>query len=75
MQADVETIHHFGQELAKMLPVAVVAENGTPFIASGGDVITTAGPLDSQWASHDRSPSNPPEKINLQLSNVEMSPF
>ena len=65
MQADVETIHHFGQELAKMLPVAVVAENGTPFIASGGEMIPAAGPLNPERSGHERDVTSPIAIVNV----------
>ena len=64
MQADVETVHHFGQELAKMLPLAVVAENGTPFIASGGDMIPAAGPIDSERSGYECDVTSPIATVN-----------
>jgi len=64
MQADVETIGHFGHELAKMLPVAVVAESGRPFIASGGEMIPAAGPLNPERAGHKRGVNSTTAIVN-----------
>jgi len=70
MQADVETRNHFGQELAKMLPVALVAENGTAFVASGGQMIPAAGLFDAKGSSHERG-SNAARR-QRQLLNIKM---
>ena len=64
MQADLETRNHFGQELAKMLPVAGVAENGTAFVASGGEMIPTAGPFDAKGSGHERDSNAPVGSVN-----------
>jgi len=64
MQVDVETRNHFGQELAKVPPVAIVAENGTPFVASGGEMIPAAGSFNPKGPGHKRDPNPPVASVN-----------
>jgi len=70
MQPQPEPRHHFSQQLAEVLPVSIVPVNGAPFIAPPGEMIPSAGPLDSQWSGHatDSTRTTTP----CQLLNVEM---
>src|SRR5437879_10044809 len=49
---EAETLRQLAQQLQEMKPVAVVAVNGLLLIASGRNMITTAGPLKTQRACH-----------------------
>jgi len=52
MQPQPEPRHHFSEQLAEVLPIPIVPVNGAPFIAPPGEMIPSAGPLDSQWSGH-----------------------
>jgi len=52
MQPQPEPRHHFSQQLAEVLPVPIVPVNGAPFIAPPGEMIPSAGLLNSQWSGH-----------------------
>ena len=49
---------------SSQLPVAVVAENGTPFIASDGEMTPAAGPLNPERSGHERDVTSPIAIVN-----------
>jgi hypothetical protein len=51
VEAEIKSENHLRQNVAEVLTVTVVPENGSPFIPSCGDMIPTAGPLDSNRSS------------------------
>jgi hypothetical protein len=52
MQPPTKQLHRFSQQLAKTPPVALIAVNGAPLMASGGDMMPGARPFDAWTSGH-----------------------
>src|SRR5690349_4342436 len=59
VQPDSKPLHHFGEQLAKVLPVTVIPENGSSLIAPSGHVIPGSDALDPQWSGHASNSTRP----------------
>ena len=51
-----KAVDHFIEQFAEMLAIPVITKNGSPFHATGGDVIPRAGARNSEWTCHGENP-------------------
>ena len=49
-----KTVRQFAEQTKEVLPVPICAKDISPLVASGCYMISSAGYLDAQWASHSR---------------------
>src|SRR5262249_17408714 len=70
MNSDAESFRRLGQQLQEMEAVRIVAVHGLTLITSGGNVVTTAGPLDAQWPCHGRALKPGYDKKSIQICQM-----